>query len=214
MFLAVEVENGDIIMKNRFLGFFIWESIHSIAIFLLCKSLLLSPFTRSPLTYFFLGFATFIAFHLSLIFFFTAIAVVASPHPDRGASLWELALGIVKLVFVLGGVPMATDFHRRMKILLSFLLFVYAAFSGFVSVFVLNLGDKRGLELTRLGGTKPDLFGILINTACFREGVFKTPCDEQFLSALPFEGHNANCFSHSQMCASTEDALCCSSSRK
>jgi hypothetical protein len=27
-------------------------------------------------------------------------------------------------------------------------------------------------------------------TACLREGVFKTPCDEQILSALPFESHN------------------------
>ncbi|GMQ01882.1 hypothetical protein CsSME_00048351 [Camellia sinensis var. sinensis] len=28
-------------------------------------------------------------------------------------------------------------------------------------------------------------------TACLREGVFKTPCDEQLLSALPLESHNA-----------------------
>ena len=28
-------------------------------------------------------------------------------------------------------------------------------------------------------------------TACLREGVFKTPCDEQLLSALPPESHNA-----------------------
>ena len=28
-------------------------------------------------------------------------------------------------------------------------------------------------------------------TACLREGVFRTPCDEQLLSALPPECHNA-----------------------
>lgn len=28
-------------------------------------------------------------------------------------------------------------------------------------------------------------------TACLREGTFKTPCDEQLLSALPPESHNA-----------------------
>ncbi|KAM7466954.1 hypothetical protein LguiB_014516 [Lonicera macranthoides] len=93
MFLAVEVENGDTIVNNRFLGFLIWESIHSIAMFLLCKSLLLSPFTRSPLTPSLLSFATFIAFHPSLFFFFITIAIVASPHPDRGSLPWELSLG-------------------------------------------------------------------------------------------------------------------------
>ncbi|KAM7479573.1 hypothetical protein LguiA_027786 [Lonicera macranthoides] len=135
MSLAAAVENGDAIVKDRFLGFLIWESIHSTAIFLLCKSLLLSPFTRSPLTPSLLSFAAFIAFHLSLLLFSTAIAVIASPQPDRGASPWELALVIVKLVFVPGGVPMATDFRRRVRISLSFLLFVtVAVFSGFVSV--------------------------------------------------------------------------------
>ncbi|KAM7498829.1 hypothetical protein LguiA_023243 [Lonicera macranthoides] len=75
--------------------------VNSIATFLLCKFILLSPFTRIPFTPSLLSFAAFIAFHPSLFFFFIsnaiAIAIVASPHPDRGALPWELALGIVKL---------------------------------------------------------------------------------------------------------------------
>ncbi|KAA8542908.1 hypothetical protein F0562_024057 [Nyssa sinensis] len=127
--------DGDMVVKNRFLGFLIWQSVQSTAIFLLCKLLLFSPFTQRPLSPSLAGCVAFLAFQLSLLLFSTSVSVVASPYPDRPASLSELALGLVRLLFVSGGQPLSLDIRRRAKITLSFVLFVTAsALSGFLSV--------------------------------------------------------------------------------
>uniref|UniRef100_A0A5B7BMZ5 Nucleoporin protein Ndc1-Nup n=1 Tax=Davidia involucrata TaxID=16924 RepID=A0A5B7BMZ5_DAVIN len=136
--------DGEMVVKNRFLGFLIWQSVQSTAIFVLCKPLLLSPFTPSLS-----GCLAFVAFQLSLLLFSTSVSVVASPHPDRPASPSELALGLVRLLFVSGGQPLSPDFRRRAKISLSFVLFVTAsALSGSLSVICVcwNCDSSAGLR--------------------------------------------------------------------
>lgn len=124
-------------MKNRFLGFLIWQSIHSTAIFILSKLLLFSPFTPSPkfspsLTSFFL----FLSFLFSLLLFSTSFSLVSSPQQlDRPASPFEVFLGLIRFVFLSGGQPISPEFRRRVRVSTGFVLFVVsAAFSGVLSV--------------------------------------------------------------------------------
>jgi nucleoporin NDC1 len=130
-----QLENTETIVKKRFLGFLIWESIHSTAVFFLSKTLLLSPFTPTPFRPSFLTLLAFVAFHLSLLLFSTVVSIVATPQSHRPASPLELVVATVKFVFVPGGPPFSLDFRRKARITLCFVLFVTAsALSGFVSV--------------------------------------------------------------------------------
>ncbi|KAF8398792.1 hypothetical protein HHK36_014650 [Tetracentron sinense] len=147
------------IVKNRFLGFLIWQSIHSTSIFLFCKTFFLSPFTSNPLSPSLLSLLAFLSFHLSLLLFSTSLSIISSPQPDRPASLLELALGLVR--FLLNSVTgcgsseiWTPSFRRRVKTSLGFLLFIIAsAVSGFLSVFSIcwNLELFDGMRLIGLG---------------------------------------------------------------
>ncbi|KAK9278135.1 hypothetical protein L1049_027694 [Liquidambar formosana] len=128
------MSSTDIIVKNRFLGFLIWQWIHSTAIFIIFKTIFLLPFiTANPFTPSLVGCLAFLAFHLTLLLFSASVFIVASPQPDRAASPLEIALGLVRLV--LTSSESTPDFRHRAKISLSFVLLVTScALSGFVSV--------------------------------------------------------------------------------
>ncbi|PSR89075.1 Nucleoporin like [Actinidia chinensis var. chinensis] len=142
------------VVKNRFLGFLLWQSVQSTAIYFLSKSLLLSLFTPNPFTPSLSGFLAFLAFHVSLLLISFSLFAVASPKPHRPSSAVELAGRLVNLVFVSGGQPLPPDFRRRAKISLSFVLFVAAsALLGFLSLLCvcLNCFDDGGYYWRRLG---------------------------------------------------------------
>ncbi|XP_059647187.1 uncharacterized protein LOC132293651 [Cornus florida] len=150
------VGDGDMLIKNRFLGFLIWQSVQSTAIFLLCKSLLLSHFTQNPLSPSFSGFLAFLLFNLSLLLFSASVFAVASPQPHCSASPSELALGLVRFIFVSGGQSPSSDFRRRATVSLGFLLFLTSsAWSGFLSVVCVcwNCDAFAGLPTRYLLGT-------------------------------------------------------------
>ncbi|VFQ67091.1 unnamed protein product [Cuscuta campestris] len=114
------------IVKHRFLGFLIWQALQSTA-FIFLKSILFSPFTINPLKPSFIGLFAFIAFHLSLLLFASAVFVLSTPHPLRAASPLELLLGLVRIVFVpkSSSQPLLSpDFQRRARVSLCFVLFL------------------------------------------------------------------------------------------
>ncbi|KAL7589709.1 hypothetical protein Lser_V15G35657 [Lactuca serriola] len=128
--------NTTTIIKDRFLGFLIWQSCQSTLVYFLCKTLL-APL--APSTTFSAAVFAFLFFQLSLLLFSTSLFLVSSPQPVRGVSPIELLLGILKLIFVHGGQPLPSDFRRRARITLSFILFLASSgVSGFLSVVCLS----------------------------------------------------------------------------
>ncbi|XP_028807338.1 uncharacterized protein LOC114762054 [Neltuma alba] len=147
----------DLLIKNRFLGFLIWQSIPSTVVYFFLKAFISTiansiadtdtsslHSTSSSLFWTFVpsfrGFISFITFHFSLLLFSSTLSVIASPQPDRPASLFELATGLIRLLYVPGGggggspVVDSEDFRHRAKVSLSFVLFVAAAAaSGFTA---------------------------------------------------------------------------------
>ncbi|KAK6921328.1 Nucleoporin protein Ndc1-Nup [Dillenia turbinata] len=119
------------VVKNRYLGFLIWQSIPSTAIFILYRtfSLNLKPSL--------LSFLTFFVFHLSLLLFSSLVSSVSSPQPFRPASLPELALGLLRFTFISGGAT-CIEFRRRAKTCLSLILFVICC-TVFGSVLVVSV---------------------------------------------------------------------------
>ncbi|XP_024990374.1 uncharacterized protein LOC112524672 [Cynara cardunculus var. scolymus] len=124
------------IIKDRFLGFLIWQSFHSTLIYFICKTLLsrLAPSVTLLAAVF-----AFLFFQLSLLLFSTSLYLVSSPQFIRGVSPFELLVGLVKLIFVYGGQPLPYDFRRRAKVTLSFVLFLASSgVSAFLSVVCLS----------------------------------------------------------------------------
>ncbi|XP_042373418.1 uncharacterized protein LOC121967330 [Zingiber officinale] len=78
------------LVKKRWLGFLIWQSIASAVLHLPNSIFFLRqhPSPSSPAAVFLLS---FLAFHLSLLLLSLALFIVVSPHPDPSASLPELA---------------------------------------------------------------------------------------------------------------------------
>ncbi|KAI4334747.1 hypothetical protein L6164_013459 [Bauhinia variegata] len=161
----------DLVIKNRFLGFLIWQSIPSTMIYLFSKTLIsaiVNTFThstnsngsttgRNPLLVFvpsFIGFISFFTFHLSQLLFSATLSVVASPQPERSASPLELAIGIFRLLVVPGDGDVggrlpendSPDFRRRVKVSVSFFMFAAASaaagFTAAVSLCGVSLIDE------------------------------------------------------------------------
>ncbi|KAG2688868.1 hypothetical protein I3760_09G114100 [Carya illinoinensis] len=140
----------EMVVKNRFLGFLIWQSIPSSAIFFLFKTFistittststssrssssrsrsrnLLLSCVPSLITLF-----NFFTFHLSQLLFSASLSLISSPHPHRPAHPFELILGLVRFLLVSGSsASVSADFRSGAKVSLSFVLFVAAcAISG------------------------------------------------------------------------------------
>ncbi|KAJ7969027.1 Nucleoporin protein Ndc1-Nup [Quillaja saponaria] len=154
----------DLVLKNRFLGFLIWQSIPSTVIYIFLKRFISaiartatdsidtknSSIRRNSLLGFvpsFIGLLTIFTFHLSQLLFSVTLSIVSSPQSERPASLFELVVGLVRLLFVSGGrdgnlsETGNSDFRRRAKVSLSYVLFVAAcAASGFIASSVTVLG--------------------------------------------------------------------------
>ncbi|KAI7732911.1 hypothetical protein M8C21_008789 [Ambrosia artemisiifolia] len=139
-----KTDTESLVMKHRFLGFLIWQSLQSTLVFFLSITLL-SPFLSSSSSSITSLFLSFIFFHLSLILFSSSLFLVSSPQPLPGVSLSELFFGLLKLIFVFygGGQPFPPDFRRRLRVTSGFLVFVA---SSSVSAF-LSLLSLSGLEL-------------------------------------------------------------------
>ena len=137
----------EIVVKNRFLGFLIWQSIPSTAIFLFFKTFFISTLTsttttstsKNPLLSFapsLISLLTFFTFHLSQLLFSASLSLVFSPYPHSPAYPFELFLGVVRFFLVSDfSASVSPDFRTRAKVSLSFVLFVAAcAVSGFVGL--------------------------------------------------------------------------------
>ncbi|KAJ9153393.1 hypothetical protein P3X46_026837 [Hevea brasiliensis] len=160
----------EVVVKNRFLGFLIWQSITSSAVFILFKTLLLSPITYTNLAPpSILSFVAFLIFHLSQLFFTASLSLLSSPQPYSPASPLQLAVSLLLFLFVSSDSFSSRDFRRRANLSLSFFLFlVAAAISGFLSVICLcgwaNYSSD-GVQLIGRVGFRGFTFGLLY--ACF-----------------------------------------------
>ncbi|KAK1414789.1 hypothetical protein QVD17_30548 [Tagetes erecta] len=105
------------IIKDRFLGFLIWQSFPSTLIYCVCKTLI------SPSTTLIAAIVSFIFFQLSLLVFSTCLFLVSSPQLVHGVSFFQLVFGLLQL-----RQPLPPDFRRRARV--SFWFFVFVASSG------------------------------------------------------------------------------------
>ncbi|XP_071691238.1 uncharacterized protein [Rutidosis leptorrhynchoides] len=129
------------IVKHRFIGFLIWQSLHSTLIYVFFKTLIspLLSLHSSSSSSIIVSIFSFIFFQISLIIISTSLFSVSSPQFVRGVSPAELFFGLLKLVFVYRGQPLPHDFRRRARVTLGFLLFiVLASVSGYLAVVCLS----------------------------------------------------------------------------
>ncbi|KAK7331408.1 hypothetical protein VNO77_25632 [Canavalia gladiata] len=141
----------ELVLKNRFLSYLIWQSIPSSLIFLFFNSLLPNP---SLCSFLFL----FLPFHL---LFSVTLSLTASPHPLRPLSPLQLA---TRLFFFPAAPPHPALFRSRLRLSLSLLLFVaVSAASGFAaSVSLCGVGPiGHGIWLIGRVGFRGFLIGSL-----------------------------------------------------
>nr|XP_028965125.1 uncharacterized protein LOC114827468 [Malus domestica] len=164
----------EMVVHNSFLGFLVWQSIPSIVIFFLFKTLSsavpsASPSaTKPPLTFPFapsiFALFTFLTFHLSQVLFSFSLSLVSSPHPHRPASLLQLVLGLVRFLSI-PGVPDSSetpDSRARAKLSVGLLMFLgAAAVSGFVAVASVCGGFGDGLSAIGRVGFRGLVMGLL-----------------------------------------------------
>jgi nucleoporin NDC1 len=139
----------EMIVKNRFLGFLIWQSIPSSAIFLLFKTFIStissttstssSSRSRNPLISYapsLITLLTFFTFHLSQLLYPATLSLLSSAHPYCPAYPFELILGLVRFLLVSDSLsaPVPIDFRLRAKVSLSFVLFAACAVSGMLGM--------------------------------------------------------------------------------
>ncbi|URD84420.1 Nucleoporin protein Ndc1-Nup [Musa troglodytarum] len=128
----------DEVVKNRWLGFLIWQSIAS-AVIHLSSSLLLHRLGRGPSSAAAILFS-FLAFHLSLLLLSLALFLLSTPHPDPSASLPDLAAATLRasLKSLVGGFSrpsFTADFaHRARRSLASGVFLLVCGVAGFLSV--------------------------------------------------------------------------------
>ncbi|XP_077247010.1 nucleoporin protein Ndc1-Nup protein [Tasmannia lanceolata] len=150
------------IVKNRWLGFLIWQSITSTIIFLLYKTLILSLLLKTPSLSLLFSLFTFLSFHLSLLLFSLSLFITTSPQDDPPASISELSAGFLNFILksivlgTAGGSPelSAPAFRRRARTSVGFFIFaIVCGLSGFLSM-VSVCGTSElfdGMRLISLG---------------------------------------------------------------
>ncbi|WCJ32409.1 hypothetical protein M5689_013833 [Euphorbia peplus] len=143
----------EMVVKNRFLGFLIWQSITSTFIFIFFKiSLFIIP--RNLPSSFLLTLFSFLVFHLSQLFFSASLSLLASPQPFSPASPLQLAFSFIRVVFVSGDCFSSLDFRRRAYLSFKFLLFGLAAsVAGFLSMICVGGDGFRGFVVGLLYGS-------------------------------------------------------------
>lgn len=155
----------EMVVKNRFLGFLIWQFIPSTVVFFLFKIFVSaissvsvtnsSAGTRDPSAPFaslLTGFLTFLTFHLSQLLFSSSLSLLASPQLERPAAPLELVFGLVRFLVVSGGDNASSasalkDFRRRAMVSFYLVLFVVAtAVSGSLAAVSICWGKSDGLR--------------------------------------------------------------------
>lgn len=115
------------VIKNRFLGFLIWQSIPSTAIFVLTKTLFLSSSSLST------ALLSFLAFHLSHLLFSSSLSFISFPFAQIPAGPLELAAALLRAL-IFSAEPVSPELRRRARVSLGFVLFAAAsAAAGFVA---------------------------------------------------------------------------------
>lgn len=151
----------EMVVKNRFLGFLIWQSIPSSVILFLFKTFISTIATsvsssssrsRNPLLAYapsFITLLTFFTFHLSQLLFSASLSLVSAPYPHRPAYPFELILGLIRLLLVSdSSASVSADFRRRAKVSLSFVLFVAAsAVSGCLGMMSICWVKSKGFDV-------------------------------------------------------------------
>lgn len=168
----------DAVVKNRFLGFLIWQSILSSAVFVLFRVfLLVPPLSTASVSdhrrrrHLFLplpsleSLLSILVFNLSAFLFSSAVSLAASPQPHRPASTLELALALLRFLFVSGGPASSHELRRRIRISLSLVLLVAAtAVSGLLSVVSLcgwlGFRDSFGVMAGLVGLAQGCVYGV------------------------------------------------------
>ncbi|KAI9174196.1 hypothetical protein LWI28_013469 [Acer negundo] len=123
--------SSETLIKNRRLGFLIWQSIASILIFLLLKLFIVSPLSPTPSTTtkthsILSGLFTFSIFQISNLGFSLSLSTASSPQLSHPASPFQLAAGGLFS-------PWTVEFRRQARLSLSLVALVLAsAVSGFV----------------------------------------------------------------------------------
>lgn len=129
------------IVKNRFLRFFIWQSIHATITFILFSSALSQNGILSPPSL--LTCLSFLTFHFSLLLFSASLSFISSPHPDRPSSPYDLALAIFRFLFSSQPPPQA--FLRRARVFLGLFGFLLeVALAGMVALVSLCKSESCG----------------------------------------------------------------------
>ncbi|CAN0899734.1 hypothetical protein LINGRAHAP2_LOCUS20448 [Linum grandiflorum] len=151
----------EMVVKSRYLGFLIWQSISSTAMFLFFKTLLLSTLPSSPSSSsafsaqsLFVSILSFLAFHLSQLLISISISSVSSPQPVSPASLLQVVNALLRLLFVSGDSFSSTDLRRRAKVSLNLAAFVVASvLSGVLSSLSLfgRVGSGELPAIARVG---------------------------------------------------------------
>lgn len=150
----------ELVSKNRFLGFLIWQTFTSTTIYFLTKLFLLSFFTTpkfSPSQLYF-SLLKFFTFTFSNLLFSSSLSILSSPQPLPYASPLQLAAGLIRFAFVSS--PAEPEFRRRALVSARFVVsVVVAGISGALSVVCLCGFD--GFELIARLGFRGFVFGVL-----------------------------------------------------
>ncbi|KAK7245632.1 hypothetical protein RIF29_40480 [Crotalaria pallida] len=149
--------SSELLLKNRFLGYLIWQSIPSTLIYILFSIFTphfhfhqpqtpttpsSSSSSSSSLWPLLLTLFSFLTFHLSNLIFSSSLSHLSSPFPHLPASPLLLSTRFLRFLFVPGGPPPSPDFRSRAKLSLTFFIFVAAsAFSA-----ALSLCGLRGFD--------------------------------------------------------------------
>ncbi|KAJ6307285.1 hypothetical protein OIU76_017139 [Salix suchowensis] len=128
----------ELVSKNRFLGFLIWQTFTSTTIYFLTKLFLLSFFTTpkfSPSQLYF-SLLKFFTFTFSNLLFSSSLSILSSPQPLPYASPLQLAAGLIRFAFVSS--PAEPEFRRRALVSARFVdsgAFVFGVLYGLFYVY-------------------------------------------------------------------------------
>ncbi|GAB4842704.1 hypothetical protein Ancab_012680 [Ancistrocladus abbreviatus] len=153
-----------VVLKNRFLWFFVWQAILSAIIFILSKYLILSAFTINPFIPSLATFLAFLSFLLSMALFAIPIDLISTPKPCRPASVIEVVVLILRFYFAGSLPPLDRDFRLRLSVSMGIVAIVCATVaSGSFAVFSVLVGGYSGslLESARAVGVRGYGFGLV-----------------------------------------------------